>query len=672
MRYRGVAYYPEYWPEERWAEDIRLMRAAHINLVRVGEFAWTALEPSEGRFTLDWLQRLIEQMGAADIAVMLCTPTATPPAWLTDQYPEVRLVGEDGRPREHGRRRHYCPTSPVYRRHARRITEAMGRKFGRHANLVAWQIDNELGPESGWCHCANCQAQFRAWLQQRYGTLEELNRAWATRFWSVEYTEWGQMRLAQGDMYSAALLDTQRFRSDTFIDFAADQARVIRCQQPRAVITTNGMGPLYEAINYYDLFGLLDVAADDLYFDIATMDGNALALDAYRNYKPNKAFWINETGSGVVSHDKCPTAGQLRAWAFSALARGCESYCFFRWRTCLSGQEQELQGVLEYSGRPRRRYAAVQALYAELEALWPRVSQLPLPAPAVAILLDYQVLWGYRASRIDSHVQYTRLFHEVYRAFYTRNVPVDILPPVRDFSGYALVVLPSMLVIDAELAERLHAYVQAGGMVLALPQLATRDRNDNYLPACAPAGLRDLFGLRVEGGMYLTNTTGPDEALWVPQAHRTVETPAVQCTLAGGAVAGTVRTWMEDIELEGGEARGVYHDNDFAGAPFLVAHRYGQGHTLYCGAYPGAELLPLIVNDALQRAGVSAPPALPTHVEILRRGDHTFLINHRNEPVTVPLSAREVVVGNYQDGQALLGPYDVCVLVGVREAVAAG
>jgi len=674
MKYRGVAYYPEYWPEERWAEDIRLMQEAGINLVRVGEFAWTALEPAEGRLTLEWLQRLVEQMGAASINVMLCTPTATPPAWLTDQYPEVSLVAVDGRPLEHGRRRHYCPTHPVYRRHVRRITEAMSRKFSRYANVVSWQLDNELGPESGWCHCHYCQSQFRVWLQQRYGSLAELNRRWGTRFWSVEYSAWEQIRLAHGDQYSAALLDTSRFRSDCFVDFAAEQARVIRTQSPRAVITTNGMGPLYPPINYYDLFGLLDVAADDLYFDIATQDGNAMAMDLHRNIKPGQSFWINETGSGALSHDKVPTHGQVRAWGYAALARGCESYCFFRWRTCLSGQEQELQGVIEYSGRPRLRYAAVQDLYREWARLEPQLTALPLPTAEVTMLLDYDVLWGYQASRVDSHVHYTQLFQQVYRAFYQRNVPVDILPPERDFSHYQLLVLPSLMMVDEALAARLRAFVEHGGTILSMPQLACRDRNDNYLPDCAPVGLRELFGLRVEGGMYLRNHTGPDQALWVPEARFADETPRVRINGPDGETIGTVRSWMEDVEIEDAEELGSFLDNDFAGRPFLIARQRQAGSTLYCAAYPDPALMEAIVAEALSRTQIAPPPRLPEYVEIVTRGDVTFLINHRKETITIPVEAGEALLGDYHGGQVTLGAYDVCLLrnavIGERATVA--
>jgi len=667
MKYRGVAYYPEYWPETRWDEDIRLMREAHINLVRVGEFAWNAMEPQEGVFTLDWLHRLVQKMDTAGINVMLCTPTATPPAWLTDQYPDTLLVREDGSRAMHGRRRHYCPTHPTFRAHSRRITEALSRAFNGYANVPVWQIDNELGPEFACCHCEHCQAQFRVWLQRRYGTLEALNAQWATRFWSMTFTEWSQVRLGQPDFYSATLLDSRRFFSSTFVDFAVEQATIIRHHHPAALVTTNGMGPLFDPINYYELFAQLDVAPDDLYFDIATMDGDAMALDIYRNYKPGKAFWINETGSGALSADKVPTGGQLRAWAFDALARGCEAYTIFRWRTCLSGQEQELQGVLEYSGTPRRRYQAVQALFTELDALWPHFAHAPLPQPRVAMLHNYDVLWGYLSSRINGHVQYVQTFQEVYKAFYDRNVLVDVLPPERDFANYQLVVLPSLMMVDADLAVRLRAFVAAGGTVLSLPQLACRDQNDNYLPACAPVGLADLFGLRVEGGMYLTNYTGPDQALWVPKVAKSEETPAVRLSLSAGEVTGTTRGWMEDIELTGGDALGVFTDNDFLGCPFFVTHATDAGRTFYCAAYPSPELLEAIIPHVLQAAQVPLGPVTPPWVEVIPRGDFTFIINHRNEPVNVPITAQKALVGAYSDGEARLQAHDVCVLIGVED-----
>ncbi len=495
-----------------------------------------------------------------------------------------------------------------------------------------------------------------------------MNRRWGTRFWSHDYIAWGQLRLAGDDMAPAARLDTRRFRSDTFLEFATEQTAILRARHPGALITTNGMGPIFEPIDYYKLYAPLDRASGDQYYDIADMPGDALGADLFRGYK-SAPWWMTETGSGALTADKVPTAGQLRAWAYSALARGCEAWCFFRWRTCLSGQEQELQGVIEHSGKPRRRYAAVQALFAELESLAPRFADLPLPTAQVAFIQDYDVIMGYKSSVINGHVQYKKHVQDCYLPFFHRNVAVDFIPPERALDGYRMVVLPSLAMVDAPFAERLRAFVAGGGVVLATPQLACRDRCISYLPATPPVGLTDLFGLRVEGGMYLRSFVGPDQALWFPAEKYARETPAVRVTRSGSEFTGTVHTWMEDIELQGGEAVGTFTDNDFAGSPAIIRHAVGAGTTCYCAAYPSAELLDALVDELLPRTGVVAGPAVPEYVEVLRRGDCTFVINHRNAPVTVPLAADRALVGTYHDGVVSLAPHDVCVLIDTAESV---
>jgi len=262
MKYLGCAYYPEYWGPERVDIDAKLMRQASINCVRIGEFAWSRMEPAEGIYALDWLHQAVEKLGKHGIDVVMCTPSATPPAWLTEAYPDVLLVRADKGKLRHGTRRHYCSTSDTYRRHCARIAGVLSREMSRHKNVVAWQIDNELGPETGWCYCENCQSRFQQWLQTRYGTIEELNGRWGTGFWSMDYSNWRQVRLGEdaADHFSSRRLDTKRFLSDMMIDFGLAQAEVLRKNHPKATITTNGMGPIFMPLDYYKLYAGLDVA----------------------------------------------------------------------------------------------------------------------------------------------------------------------------------------------------------------------------------------------------------------------------------------------------------------------------------------------------------------------------------------------------------------------------
>ena len=664
IKHRGAAYYPEFWPEERWDEDIRLMKEAGINLIRIGEFAWTAMEPSEGQFTLDWLHRIVAKLGEAGINVLLCTPTAAPPAWLTTQYTQTLLVRRDGRRAAHGARRHYCPTNEIYRGHVRRITERLSREFACHDNIIAWQIDNEIGPEMSYCHCDHCSARFRAWLHSRYGTLEALNEAWQTRFWSVTFTEWQQIHLQMESGYPSIELDMRRFYSDSYIDFARYQAEIIRTNHPQAKITTNMVAPpLLPYIDYYKMALLFDIIADDLYFDIGTMDANALACDFLRCLGPSQSFWLTETGISALLARKLPDPRQVRAWAFSALARGSEAHIFFRWRTCPAGQEQDLQGILESSGKPHRRYETVRSLFAEMARLEPDLIGLPVPQAEVAMILSYDVLWAYESTRIGTEVQYVSHFQSLYKLLFDGKVLTDIIPPDRDLSQYRLVILPSLCISDEDFIKRLRAFVTNGGVVIASPQLANRNANNNYVSCPTPAALTDLFGLEVASHTYLDSAVGPDEALWAPVPN-IVEEVVTVCLATG--IEGKASRYMEDLTLAGGQVMGTYTDNLFAGCPAVVRHETGKGCAWYLAAYLDQRLMNEVLSQALSSAGVIMGPVTPPWVEIIRRGDITFIINHGRDVAEINLGSGLALIGTIGDGKVRLGPLDVAVIRSLR------
>ncbi len=666
MKYFGCAYYPEYWGKERFRVDAALMQAAGINLVRIGEFAWSRLEPEEGRFTFDCLRECLDVMTDHGISVILCTPSATPPAWLTSAWPDSLLMKPDGRRMEHGIRRHYCYTSDTYRRHVRRIVARLIDEYGRHPALVGWQIDNEpdIG-EQGACHCPACQAAFQAWLKQRYGSVAELNRRWGTGFWSLDYADWRQITLADPAKHQASSrkLDSSRFVSHQLSDFILEQARQIKAALPDTIVSTNLNGSLFTKLDYFRIFEAMDVAMKDLYFDICTMDVNALIMNQMRSFKPGRAYWLTETGAGAVDHSRPGKPGQFRAWLFSNWAHGGEAHVVFRWRSCLSGQEQELQGLLEHSGHPGHRYRTARQAFGELRTIASQLGELALPQAAVAFIHDYEVQWAYDGSVIRSEIDYEQNFCRLHRRFYERQVAVDVLPPHGDLPSYRLVVLPSLMAIDTVFAARLKTYVEQGGVVLSVGQLALRDGNANYLDRPAPDGLGELFGLTVHGGMYLVSQVAVDESWTGLKRHFSI---GVAGDLAGQALTGQASGWLGDLEAGDCTVLLAVTEDSYTGQPAVCAKATGSGWAIHAAATVlDDELESRLVAYALDRAGIVATVDAPLHVEHLQRGGVHFFINHRDVALSVPAgeaAAGEVVLGRISDGRVELEPFGVAIV----------
>jgi len=667
-----VAYYPEFWPPERWDEDVRLMKEANVNFVRIGEFAWTAMEPAEGVFTLDWLHTIVGKLQKAGINVLLCTPTCAPPIWLTKAHPDTLAMRRGGQRVAHGTRRHYCPTNATFRKHSARIVEKLASEFSQYDNVIAWQLDNEFGPECTFCYCNDCSAAFRRWCRERYSTIAGLNQAWQTRFWSMDFTEWDQVGLGimphanygndgfnGRNGYPSIEMDMRRFFSDAFVDFAAHQTAILRRLHPGAKVGTNMMGPIFLPINYYKMAELFDYVADDLYFDLGTMSADALAMDVFRNMAPGKPFWITETGSAGLTHQKGPYPAQIRAWAFSAMARGSQAHVFFRWRTCLAGHEQDLQGILEHSGRPNYRYRAVKDLFTELAALEKPLADMPLPTAKVAFINSYDSLWAYDTTVVGQSVKPLQHHCAVYQHFFDRNVMVDYIPPGRDLSPYKLVVLPATCIVSDDLARRLRAFVQAGGGVLATPQLATRDANNNYVPRVAPDGLLDVFGLHVDSHNYLENACEADQTLATPVQTMVAETPTVLCP---GGPSGHCERYMEELALSTAKPLATFRENLYATKPAACVNEFGQGAAFYIGGFLDVVLTGHMVDLALTRAAIPQGPREALWVEVLTVGDFTIAINHSRSTTQVSMPEGKTLVGQVKGGVTTLEPYDVCVV----------
>ncbi|MCL6430267.1 MAG: beta-galactosidase [Anaerolineae bacterium] len=328
------------------------------------------------------------------------------------------------------------------------------------------------------------------------------------------------------------------------------------------------------------------------------------------------------------------------------------------------GQEQELQGVLERSGHPGHRYRAVQKCFLEMQRICEQLGELPLPQAPVAIVQDYDVLWTYESSVAGKGVDYPGQIYRLHRELYDRHVVADIIPPERDFSGYRLVILPSLVIVDPDLAARLSTFVEAGGTVLATGQLGLRDANGNYIPAPGPQHLADLFGVVIHGGMYLHSHVEPDEALWVPAPETGRAPVALTGVLGSQMVGGRAAVWAADLAANGGTSICKFTDGAYAGQPAIVRKATGEGHTLYAGAIGMAdELHSALVGYALSLAGVQPGPETRRHVEVVTRGDVTFVINHTAQSMIVKLGREgRALLGSFRAGAAELPPYGVCII----------
>ncbi|HEX6606420.1 MAG TPA: beta-galactosidase, partial [Chloroflexia bacterium] len=456
----GVDYYPEHWPEERWPIDARLMAEAGFNIVRLAEFAWSRLEPQEGRFDFAWLDRAIAGLVAQGIRVILGTPTASPPPWLMEAHPDLYRVDDQGRRLTFGNRREYCPNHPLYHDYTRAIVTAMAAHYAEHPNVVGWQIDNEFGDH---CYCPVCRRAFQDWLRHRYAGLDALNAAWGTIFWSHVYTDWAQIPVpaATGGSPNPGLaLDFARFASDSYVAYQQLQIDILRGHTAAQFITHNLMGFKYNKINYYDLARSLDLVSWDNYprtqwSFTAEVDPSGPALAAATMYGlKGQPFWVMEQQAGPGGWEMVsamPRPGELRLWAYQQIAHGADGLVFFRWRTARYGTEQYWHGLLEHDGRPSRRYEEVARLGAELRRAGERISASRVEAQ-VALLLSYDSRFAFQIQPNNPGYSYAEHFHALYRTFYERNVAVAVVDPASDLSGYRLVLAPPLYVLAPAVA----------------------------------------------------------------------------------------------------------------------------------------------------------------------------------------------------------------------------
>lgn len=650
----GAAYYPEHWPEERWPEDIRLMKEAGLTVVRMAEFAWSTMEPSEGQYNFDWLDRAISLLAENGIQSVLGTPTAAPPAWLVTKYPASLAVDETGRQVQFGNRCHYCVNAPEFHAAVRRLVGEMARRFGPHPHVIGWQIDNEYNRV---CYCETCRAAFQQFLKEKYGTLENLNARWTTAYWSQTYSAWEQIPIPVGPHNPGLMLEFRRFVSASYRRFQKLQLDALRPHlKPSDWVTHNFMG-WFGGFDHYELSADLDLASWDWYIGSGHNDPlvKGASHDLTRGFK-RRNFWLMETQPGSVNWAGINNAlylGEAHAMAWHAVAHGAEAVLYWQWRSALGGQEQYHGTLVDPSGRPRPFYQEVQWLGREFAAVSDLLAGSEVRA-AVAMLNDYDSRWSLEAQRHHRDFDYVEHFVHYYVPLAARNVNVDILHADQPLDGYRLVIAPALAVMNEQRVRHLMDFVASGGCLVLTIRTGVKDEYNALLPSRPPGPLANLAGVEVED-------------------YYALETPVA---LKGNWLDGSSRLWAERLHLLDPDCQILSEYQPCNGwldkRPAITERRIGAGRVWYVGAYLDTAAQQKLTGYFLTAAGIPSIES-PHGVEIRTRvrpdGEEIYIVINHNRSETkirLPWAGHEHVRGDAVRGTLSLPACSVAVLT--REA----
>lgn len=623
----GVAYYPEQWPEARWATDARLMAEMGLTYVRIGEFSWALLEPAEGRFEFDWLARAIETLHAAGLQVVLGTPTAAPPPWLSSRH-DIFQRDPSQSVRGPGSRRHACANNPHFRQASDRIVTALAERFGRQPAVVGWQIDNEFGcHRTGHCFCDHCRAGFQQWLARKYQTLDRLNQSWGTVFWSAVYTEWTQIPLPEmtpAQPNPSLQLDFRRFSSESWVNYQQTQIELLRRYAPGQFITHNFLNSAdggADQINYFDLSAGLDFVSWDNYPQGSSGPHHVAFNHAQaRGYK-GQAYWVMEQQPGPVNWDhynRPVPPGLVRLWSYQGFGHGAEAIVYFRWRAARAGQEQYHAALLRQDGAFTRAYDEVRQVAQELK----RLPAFRPKAARVAILFDVEDWWSIQIDPHQGDFSYVKVALSLYQDLWAAGLPVDIIGRGRPLDRYQVVLVPCPILIDPAEAARWQQFVEKGGRLLVTFRAFVKDKANVWSDQPLPAGLETLLGARVE------------EYLGLPPDYRGA------ARTADGRLAFPYWKWAEILSSTTAEPLLFYNQFYWRDRVAVTQNRVGAGLALYVGCW-FEHMLPRPVWEALGLAELALPFELPAEVEAIPidfdDGEGVLLLNHNAEPVTLAL-----------------------------------
>lgn len=666
----GAAYYPEWWPRAEWETDFSQMQELGINTVRMGEFAWAKYEPAPGKFDFAWMDEAIEIAGRHNIHVILGTPTASVPPWLYQQYPNV-LSGNQNGLYTYGGRKGYNTNSQHYLDACARIVTAMAGHYGRNSGVIGWQLDNEPGyPFQEYDPVT--EKAFQAWLEKRYGALDELNKVWNGDFWSNWYTDWSQIRIpsnsAEGGWQPAISLDYRRFFSDSFLNHLRRQAGILHTQIRNQFVFTNWPSPTWSVDVYEAAAEFLDATAWDNYVSapgLSRFQRQYIAgflSDFSRCAGPHQRFLCAEQNAYVP-----PNADPegLRLQAYCDFAHGAHGQLYFEWRRPLAGNEEHRPSFIKgFDGKINPDKPVLERICKEMARLGPRLGAATTTAD-IAILYSFPNEWAQGMGGIgDPHPRYNAEAQSYYNGLKALQRNIDVVPVASDLSGYKLVVAPNLRLIDDATIARLKAYVAGGGALLLNYRAATQNMDNSMRRTLAPGAFAEIAGVRSDAALDLFEYNAQDGML---EAHLENQ---LGIRFAGEDTVYPPRTIVESLQLDGAEVLATVVGGRMQGQPAVTRHRSGNGWVFYSGVDSTDDGFYGAVAHAIAGT-INLKPivAAPLGVEVTSRsnGNTTwvFLLNlteSAHSEIALPRPMDDAIAGQTGVRKISLDPLGVAVL----------
>lgn len=621
----GGDYNPEQWDEATWAEDMRLLKLAHIDTVTLNVFSWAALQPAEDTHDFSRLDKIMTLCRDNGLKVVLATSTAAHPAWMAKKYPEILRTEPNGMTRKFGSRHNSCPNSPVYRKFSVALAERLAQRYGNWDNVIAWHISNEYGGE---CYCEKCETAFRTWLKERYGTIEKVNQVWDTAFWSHTFYDFDEIVLPdyrsehwgwERSTFQPISLDYRRFNSQSMLDCCCLERDAIRKYTPNIPVTTNFM-EFYKPLDYQRWAKELDFVSWDSYpspgYTPAQM---ALNHDLMRGLKDGQPFILMEQTPSVTNwqpFNSLKRPGVMALWSWQAVAHGSDSVMFFQMRRSVGACEKYHGAVIDHCGHENTRvFREVAALGAQLEKVGDKVIGSTTQAE-VGILFDWDNWWAIEYSAGPSTLlRYRDEVQNYYNALHNRNVPVDILSVDSDLSKYKLVIAPVLYMVKPGLDEKLRQFTASGGTLITTFFSGYVDETDQVTVGGYPGKLRDILGIWVEESDALPEDT-VNHFTWEGKRYE-------------------ARLLCDLLHSEGAEVLARYEEDFYAGMPVLTCNRFGKGEAYYAAARSDAAFYEAFLGKICDEKQIRPVLITPDGVEATRRGDWLFLLNHTADSLEV-------------------------------------